>query len=196
MSRKKPLKKNKLLSYVLLGAILVLGVYMQWDEKEQTQEKPKYENNVQHQNPENNSQSSSQPQNEESKNSTPTQPEEVNFSSENKSGIASIGEMTDEEVVVKYLKEHQELPEYYITKKEAQKEGWQSGDLCNVIPGKAIGGDHFGNFEKRLPQKNGREYREADINYDCGKRTADRVVYSNDGLIFITKDHYQTFEEQ
>lgn len=108
----------------------------------------------------------------------------------------AIDRLTEEDIVVAYIKEYGRLPDYYITKSEAKKSGWipSEGNLCDVLPGKAIGGDKFGNFEGNLPQKNGRKYTEADLNYNCGRRGADRVVYSNDGLIFITHDHYKTFE--
>lgn len=107
-----------------------------------------------------------------------------------------IDRLTHEDIVVAYIKEYGHLPDYYITKSEAKKSGWipAEGNLCDVLPGKAIGGDKFGNFEGNLPKKKGRKYTEADINYNCGRRGADRVVYSNDGLIFITHDHYKTFE--
>ena len=109
----------------------------------------------------------------------------------------SIDVLTEEKRVTDYLKENQELPDYYITKKEAQREGWvaKEGNLCDVLPGRAIGGDIFTNREKTLPVKKGRIWYEADINYDCGRRNARRVVYSNDGLIFVTHDHYKNFEE-
>lgn len=114
------------------------------------------------------------------------------------SSIADIEELTNETVVVNYLKKHQELPVYYITKNEARKKGWDAhkGNLCDVLPGKAIGGDKFGNREGKLPNQKGRQYYEADLNYNCGNRNADRLVFSNDGLIYITKDHYKTFQKQ
>lgn len=109
-----------------------------------------------------------------------------------------IWDLTDEKIVIPYLKKHQRLPDYYITKGEARKLGWvaRDGNLCEVLPGKAIGGDRFGNREGKLPKKSGRQYFEADLNYNCGRRNADRVVYSNDGLIYLTKDHYKTFQKQ
>lgn len=109
-----------------------------------------------------------------------------------------IWDLTDEKIVIPYLKKHQRLPYYYITKNEARKLGWiaSEGNLCEALPGKAIGGDRFGNREGKLPKKSGRLYFEADLNYKCGRRNADRVVYSNDGLIFLTKDHYKTFQKQ
>lgn len=109
-----------------------------------------------------------------------------------------IDQLTEESVVVNYLKDHQKLPKYYLTKNQAKKKGWVpvKGNLCDVLPGNAIGGDRFGNREGLLPNKNGRQFYEADLNYNCGKRNADRVVYSNDGLIYVTKDHYKSFQKR
>lgn len=107
----------------------------------------------------------------------------------------SIEQLTQQDRVVSYLREHQRLPDFYITKKQARAEGWDAsaGNLCSAVSGRAIGGDRFSNREKRLPQKAKRVWREADINYHCGRRQADRLIYSNDGLIYITRDHYRTF---
>ena len=109
-----------------------------------------------------------------------------------------IDELTSEGIVVPYIKKHKKLPDYYITKKEARDKGWiaAEGNLCDVLPGKAIGGDVFTNREGNLPDKNNRTWYEADLNYNCGRRNADRVLFSNDGLIFVTHDHYKTFDEK
>lgn len=109
-----------------------------------------------------------------------------------------IDHLTSEEVVVAYLKKHQKLPDYYITKAKARKQGWvaSKGNLCDVLPGQAIGGDHFQNRERKLPNKSGRKWFEADLNYMCNNRNADRVVFSNDGLIFVTFDHYKSFHKR
>jgi hypothetical protein len=106
--------------------------------------------------------------------------------------------LTDAGTVTAFVKVHHTLPDYYITKRDARKLGWNAvdGDLCEVLPGRAIGGDVFGNRERRLPAARGRVWHEADVNYDCGTRNADRLLYSTDGLIFITKDHYKTFQQQ
>ncbi|MFC0228135.1 ribonuclease [Serratia aquatilis] len=106
-----------------------------------------------------------------------------------------IDKLTEHKQVVSYLQQHQRLPNYYITKKQARELGWnaQDGNLCKVLPGKAIGGDRFSNREGRLPKANGRIWREADINYQCGHRGAERLLYSDDGLIFVTRDHYKSF---
>ena len=124
--------------------------------------------------------------------------EKSDFSNKNNNSSNQIDELTNDELVVKYLKEHGELPEYYITKSEAKSLGWvpSKGNLCEVAPGRAIGGDIWTNRQKSLPTKSGRKYFEADLNYNCGNRNADRVVFSNDGLVFVTFDHYRSFEEK
>ncbi len=86
------------------------------------------------------------------------------------------------------------LPARYMTKAEASRAGWRPGsDLCRVAPGQAIGGDRFGNRERRLPAAQGRVWYEADLDFACGRRGTKRLVWSNDGLIFVTVDHYETF---
>lgn len=87
------------------------------------------------------------------------------------------------------------LPEKWITKKQAKKLGWSPGaKLGEIAPGKSIGGDRFGNRERRLPVEKGRIYFEADLNYRGGKRGAKRMIYSSDRRIYVTVDHYKTFE--
>ncbi len=82
-----------------------------------------------------------------------------------------------------------------LTKKEAEELGWPGGSLEPYAPGKCIGGSHFGNYEGLLPVKDGRTYTECDIDtLGADKRGAKRIVFSNDGLIYYTEDHYETFE--
>lgn len=104
---------------------------------------------------------------------------------------------TSKEQVAAYIHKHGKLPDYYITKKEAAKLGWEAskGNLWEVAPGKSIGGDTFGNREGLLPDKKGRKWFECDIDYQGGRRGPKRIVFSNDGLIYYTSDHYKTFEE-
>jgi len=108
----------------------------------------------------------------------------------------SIDHLTKEDVVINYVKENRRLPDYYITKTEARNQGWiaSKGNLCEVLPGKAIGGDKFSNREKTLPS--GNQYFEADVNYNCGNRNADRIIYTKNGEVWLTKNHYKTFEKQ
>ena len=96
-----------------------------------------------------------------------------------------------------YIHEFNELPPNYLTKDEAEALGWDNseGNLWEVTDGMSIGGDFFGNREGLLPKKSGRSYYEADIDYEGGFRGAERIVYSNDGLIFYTDDHYESFEQ-
>lgn len=99
--------------------------------------------------------------------------------------------------VAEYIHKYKELPPNFITKKEADALGWKSsdGNLWEVTNKASIGGDIFGNREGLLPKKKGRVYYECDINYQGGYRGAERIVFSNDGLIFYTSDHYESFEE-
>ncbi len=98
------------------------------------------------------------------------------------------------ECVSAHIRRTGTLPQNFITKKQAGELGWQGGDLWRYARGKSIGGDRFGNFERRLPDKKGRTWRECDIEYRGGARGAKRLIFSNDGLIFYTADHYESFE--
>lgn len=108
----------------------------------------------------------------------------------------NIDELTKENTVINYVKSNHRLPDYYITKGEARKQGWvaSKGNLCDVLPGKAIGGDKFSNREKQLPS--GNQYFEADVNYNCGNRNAHRIVFTKNGEVWLTKNHYKSFEKQ
>ncbi|CAM3785082.1 ribonuclease domain-containing protein [Xenorhabdus thuongxuanensis] len=103
--------------------------------------------------------------------------------------------LTEQTRVANYLRQHHTLPDYYITKKQARRFGWnaRAGNLCEVLPDRAIGGDKFSNRENKLPTKSGRHWFEADVNYRCGHRGSDRLLYSNDGLIYLTVNHYNSF---
>ena len=105
------------------------------------------------------------------------------------------GSYTKKEDVALYIHTYGKLPDNFITKDEAEKLGWNGGGLESYAPGKCIGGDRFGNYEGLLPKKSGRTYKECDID-TLGKssRGAKRIVFSNDGLIYYTDDHYESFE--
>lgn len=106
------------------------------------------------------------------------------------------GSYTSKEDVSLYIFTYGKLPSNYVSKSEAKKMGWvaNKGNLLKVCKGCSIGGDVFTNREGNLPKKEGRKYYECDIDYTGGTRNAKRIVYSNDGLIYYTNDHYNTFE--
>ena len=88
------------------------------------------------------------------------------------------------------------LPDYYISKENAIAKGWKPGKWpSNFVPGKTITVGIYKNLDTHLPQTPGRIWYEADINYKTGKRNEQRILWSNDGLIFVTCDHYETFYE-
>ena len=106
------------------------------------------------------------------------------------------GTYDSKEDAAAHLSIYKKLPKNYITKKEARKLGWRGGYLEPYAPGKTIGGDRFGNREKKLPNKSGRKYYECDIDtLGAKKRGPKRMIYSNDGLIYYTEDHYNNFEK-
>ena len=105
------------------------------------------------------------------------------------------GSYTEVEDVAYYLHTYGHLPDNYITKAEAEDAGWNSsaGNLWDVAYGSSIGGDRFYNNEGQLPK--GERYYEADVNYDGGYRGGERIVYTDDGDIWYTSDHYESFEK-
>ena len=107
------------------------------------------------------------------------------------------GPIIEPQAIADYLFTYGKLPDNFITKNEAQELGWDStrNYVSDVAPGKSIGGDRFGNYEGVLPKVKGRTYYEADCYYTKGKRTAERIVYSSDGHVWYTEDHYVTFTE-
>gem|GEM_PF-981661 len=91
---------------------------------------------------------------------------------------------------------HGELPDYYITESELSELGWSRGDRpFKYAPGRMFGGEIYENNNGHLPSANGRVWYEADINYYNGVRNRHRLLYSSDGLVFVTYDHYLTFYE-
>ena len=193
------MEKNKNLIYIVLAfvaGLLLMYLFNNYKiEKKNTSENTE----ISYQKSETQNQDNSYSYEKKSKkNQDNFEKEKSDFSNKNNNSSNQIDELTNDEIVVKYLKEHGELPDYYITKSEAKSLGWipSKGNLCEVAPGKAIGGDIWTNRQKSLPTKSGRRYFEADLNYNCGNRNADRVVFSNDGLVFVTHDHYRNFEER
>ncbi len=121
----------------------------------------------------------------------PTEPESDHAITQ---AIDEDGSYYSKDDVALYIHTYGKLPKNFITKSEAEKLGWEGGSVERYAKGCAIGGDRFGNREGRLPKKNGRYYTECDID-TLGKssRGSKRIVFSNDGLIYYTDDHYETF---
>lgn len=108
--------------------------------------------------------------------------------------LAEDGQYTSMEEVALYLHRFGKLPGNFISKQEARALGWSGGDLRPYAGDKTIGGDRFGNYEGLLPEKRGRVYYECDIDtLGRSSRGAKRIVFSNDGLIYYTPDHYESF---
>ena len=120
--------------------------------------------------------------------------EDGTIPAEKESTIDEDGWYYSAEEVALYLYTYGHLPENFITKDEARELGWEGGSVEVYAPGYAIGGDKFGNREGLLPKEKGRQYYECDIDTDGAKsRGAKRIVFSNDGLIYYTDDHYESF---
>ena len=104
------------------------------------------------------------------------------------------GTYSSRDDVALYIHTYGHLPGNFITKMEARELGWSGGSVEDYAPGKCIGGDHFGNYEGLLPEKSGRSYTECDIDtLGSSGRGAKRIIFSNDGLIYYTDDHYASF---
>ena len=127
---------------------------------------------------------------------TSGQEEQNTEAEQNAETLEESGSYTSKEDVAAYIHQFGHIPDNFITKKEAKNAGWVSskGNLSEAAPGKSIGGDRFGNYEGILPEKEGRQYYECDIDSDGGYRGAKRIIYSDDGLVYYTEDHYETFE--
>ena len=126
-----------------------------------------------------------------------TEADAVSLGESDKSSPAALdegGEYTSAEDVALYLHLYAHLPQNFITKNDARALGWNGGGLDDYADGKCIGGDRFGNYEGLLPDAPGREYHECDIDtLHAASRGAKRIVYSNDGLIYYTENHYESF---
>lgn len=115
---------------------------------------------------------------------------------QNSGKISENGRYDTKDEVALYIHTFGHLPSNYITKKQAEKLGWSGGSLKNYAPGCCIGGDRFGNYEGLLPKASGRTYTECDIGtMNAKSRGAKRIIFSNDGLIFYTDNHYESFTQ-
>ena len=125
----------------------------------------------------------------------PAQTESTTEPQATATAIDEAGTYTSKEDVGLYLSTYGHLPENFITKSDARALGWSGGGLDDYANGKCIGGDRFGNNEGLLPEARGRQYYECDIDtLHKDSRGAKRIVFSNDGLIYYTEDHYESFD--
>lgn len=124
------------------------------------------------------------------------EPSETAEAKGNEPPLDENGSYDSAEDVANYLRTYGELPDNYITKDEAEELGWNGGSVEDYAPGMCIGGDAFGNWEGLLPEEKGRIWTECDIDtLGEDSRGAKRLVFSNDGLIYYTDDHYESFEQ-
>ena len=129
--------------------------------------------------------------------SAPTETEEPSAPAETEEpAVREDGRYNSKEEVALYIHLYGHLPDNYLTKREAEALGWSGGSVERYAgEGAAIGGGRFGNYEGRLPEKRGRTYTECDIGtVGASSRGARRLVFSNDGLVYYTGDHYESFE--
>ena len=95
-----------------------------------------------------------------------------------------------------WLKYYGKLPEYYISPEQLGALGWKKNERpSQYVSERMLGGGVYDNKDRKLPDKIGRIWYEGDINYTPGRRNLHRILWSNDGLIFVTYDHYYTFYE-
>ena len=123
-----------------------------------------------------------------------TMPVQTELTDQNTDALSISGTYTTKEDVALYIHLYGCLPPNFMTKTEARSRGWEGGSLEPFAPGKCIGGDRFGNYEGLLPDAPGRTWTECDIDtLGASARGAKRIVFSNDGLIYYTDDHYESF---
>ena len=105
------------------------------------------------------------------------------------------GEYTSMEEVALYIHTYGTVPPNFVTKTKARNAGWEAseGNLWEVLPGKSIGGGGWHNDEEVMPGESYDQWYECDINYEGGYRGAERLVYSDNGMIFYTPDHYESY---
>ncbi len=95
-----------------------------------------------------------------------------------------------------WLRHYGQLPDNYHSESDLRALGWKQGDSpVKFAPEKMVTRGEYENMNGHLPDAPGRVWYEADINYYSGKRNGHRILWSNDGLLFVTYDHYRTFIE-
>ena len=178
MKKNLPKKLSPLMAVVLVVLALIFGVPLASEDTPATLPQDSIVNSV--------------PQDTASDHTSP--PEESTPPAQTDAPIDPDGSYTTKEDVALYIHTYGCLPNNFITKNEARDLGWEGGGLEDYAPGMCIGGDRFGNYEGLLPDAPGRTWTECDIG-TLGKssRGAKRIVFSNDGLIYYTDDHYESF---
>lgn len=116
----------------------------------------------------------------------------ISVSTAQPAAVVEDGAYYGKDEVARYIRQFGCLPRNYITKRQAQALGWRGGPLERYAPGKSIGGDRFGNYERRLPPGN---YKECDIDTHRRPRGAKRLVFTPSRQIYYTEDHYRTFQK-
>jgi guanyl-specific ribonuclease Sa len=125
---------------------------------------------------------------------TTEKPATTRSTTEKKRGIDENGSYYSRDDVALYVHTYHHLPPNYITKKDARALGWNGGSVDPYFQGGAIGGDYYGNYEGKLPD--GKKYYECDIDtLGKSKRGAKRLIYSPDGTVYYTDDHYNSFTQ-
>jgi ribonuclease len=109
----------------------------------------------------------------------------------------SLGVAQAAEPLIESLRATGRLPANYVTKSAAVAAGWTPGKpVGSAIPGAQIGGDVFQNTSSILPSTPGRVWYETDVGLSStvsrSKQPGTRLLYSNDGLLYVTSDHYNS----
>lgn len=118
--------------------------------------------------------------------------EEIDEEDDSSSLIDEDGEYTTAADVAEYIHTYHKLPSNYMSEKKAQKKGWKTNE-CPADYGIMIGGRPFGNYEGLLPE--GEQYYECDVDYDGYLRGERRLIYTKDGIVYYTDDHYESFTQ-
>ncbi|MDC9590908.1 ribonuclease domain-containing protein [Xenorhabdus sp. XENO-10] len=109
----------------------------------------------------------------------------------------NIERLTKYSSVAAYINKRHRLPPFYIQRGKAFQLGWdpKKRNLCEVAPGKAIGGDRYNRRDNKLPQKPNRTWFEANVDYQCGHGSKAKLIYSSDGLVYLTDNQYKSFKK-
>lgn len=193
--KKLILRVLSILLIIVLAAGLMSGCKKKTNEQNQpqTEEQEVTEEPVEEPETEGDTDSNAEPEKEPVSEGTSEGDSEVDTTPEEEETLDEDGYYYSKDDVARYIHIYGHLPDNFMTKKEAKKLGWSGGSLEKYAPDMVIGGDRFGNYEGNLPE--GKNYTECDIDtLGKKKRGAKRIVFSDDGYIYYTEDHYETFE--